>query len=203
MSTEKAPNILDRMASLIRTGPQAIALRFVDQFTRKMTGSPVWDLARITPQLYVGGQHYPSGWEEMNGEGITAIVNLREPHHCDITKGVGGAKHLHIATRDNTPPSLEDLDAAADFIHEEIEAGGKVYIHCGLGVGRAPTTAAAYFIKHQGMNTDAALKLIAEKRPFVHLTSSQKARLRSFEEMLHRPAADPIISAEDTVLEKI
>lgn len=173
-------NQISRMFSLLRVGPRALMMRFYDQFRRKTRGAPVWKLSRITPFLYVGGQHYPKGWEAMQHEGITAILNLREARHDDRAKGISGDCYLHLVTRDNTPVSLEDLHRAADFIQQIAQQGGKVYVHCGVGVGRAPSAAAAYFIKYQSMTPDEAIRFMKRARPFIHLTTSQKAQLQVF-----------------------
>jgi atypical dual specificity phosphatase len=182
----KPPSQFDRAMSLLQTGPRALVLRFVDQFRRKQTGAPVWDLSRITPQVYVGGQHYPKGWQAMLDEGISAVINMREAHLDDVPKGIGGEHHLHCVTRDNTPPTLEDLHSVADFTHEHVEAGLNFYIHCGVGVGRAPSAAAEYFIKHQNMNADEALAFIRKTRPFIHLTYRQQQQLHHFADDVRR-----------------
>jgi len=189
MSSETTPpNTLRRVISLLRTGFTPIALRFYDQTTRKRTGAPIWELSRITPQIYCGGQHYPQGWQAMEEEGITAVLNMREPVHDDAALGIGGTRHLHLPTPDNTPVSIEDLDKAADFIAEEVANGGKVYIHCGVGVGRAPSATAAYFIKHQGISAREAIQMIRKVRPFVHLTGSQGKQLFTYEQHLREDA---------------
>ncbi|MEM9953732.1 MAG: dual specificity protein phosphatase [Chloroflexota bacterium] len=183
-SLEKPTNSFLRIISLLRVGPRAIILRFYDQFTRKRRGYPVWNLSRVRPFLYVGGQHFAKGWHAMEGEGITGIVNMREAHLDDLTNGIGGQSHLHLATQDNTPVPFEYLHQAADFVAEERDNGGKVYVHCGVGVGRAPSAAAAYFIKHENMTTVEALATIRQVRPFIHLTDSQRRQLEKFEMQL-------------------
>lgn len=180
------PSPFNRAISLLRTGPRGLVLRFYDQFRRKQTGAPVWWLSRVTPHVYLGGQHYPKGWALMQAEGISAIVNMRESHLDDVPQGIGGDYHLHCITRDNTPPTLDDLHAAADFVHTHVDAGRKVYIHCGVGVGRAPTATAAYFIKHQAMTPDAALNMIRNVRPFIHLTARQQQQLHTFAASLQK-----------------
>lgn len=181
VSLEKPSNSFARIISLLRVGPRAITLRFYEQFTRKSRGYPVRGLSRVRPFLYVGGQHYEKGWEFFEKEGITGIVNMREAHHDDVAKGIGGESHLHLATRDNTPVPLDYLHQVADFIAEQKKNGGKVYVHCGVGVGRAPSAAAAYFIKHENMTTVEALATIRDTRPFIHLTGSQRHQLEKFE----------------------
>ena len=173
------PHPLTRVVSLAKTGPLPILLRFVDQFYRKLSGAPLWHLSEVTPQLFVGGQHFRSGYQTIREHGITAIVNMRESHHSDVTKGIAGERHLHLATLDNTPPAVADLMRGAEFARQEINRGGKVYIHCGVGVGRAPTMAAAYLIT-TGLSPEAALRQIKAVRPFIHLTARQRAVLDDF-----------------------
>lgn len=173
------PHPLVRALSLARTGPLSIVLRFFDQAYRKTRGAPLWRLCAVTPQLAVGGQHYRGGFAAMREYGITAVVNLRESRFSDELAGIGGNRHLHLATIDNTPPSLDDLFRGVNFISDEIANGGKVYVHCGVGVGRAPTLAAAYLISTR-LTPDDALRAIRAVRPFVHLTASQRAALDEF-----------------------
>ncbi len=187
----KPPSQLNRMWSLLRMGPKGIVLRFVDQGKRKLTGVPHWGLSRVTPQLYVGGQH--QNWDGMAQEGIVAVVNMREANFDDVAQGIGGSAHLHLPTRDNTPPTLDDLDQGADFIAQHIQQGSKVYVHCGVGVGRAPTMAAAYLIKYEHLAPSVALKKIRAVRPFIHLTSRQRHRLDEFQQYIQQvtPQTEP------------
>ena len=176
----KPPHPLARVGSLLSAGPRAVALRWYDQIHRRLTGSPVWRLSEVMPQLLLGGQHYPNGYCRMRDYGITAIVNMRQ-HHSDVNRDIAGDRHLQLATVDNTPPSIEDLRKGVRFISQEIERGGKVYIHCAVGCGRAPTMTAAYLIT-TGLTPKAALKRIKQVRPFVHPTKRQKMALERFAE---------------------
>lgn len=177
-ASPKPPHPITRIAGLLSAGPRAIALRWVDQIYRRTTGKPVWALSAVTPQLLLGGQHNKNGYAHMRDYGISAIVNMRK-EHCDIAKGIAGERHLHLATVDNTPPSLPDLMRGVEFIRGEIQGGGKVYIHCAVGCGRAPTMTAAYLIA-TGLSPAEALALIKNARPFVNLTRSQKKVLDDF-----------------------
>lgn len=179
------PRPIDRITSLIRTGPKALILRFIDQFLRQSRGHPVWSLSRVRPFLYIGGQHRSHGWQAMEAEGITSVLNLREVRYNDATKGIGGKTHLHLPTRDNTPISFDNLNRAADFIAQEVQNNGKVFVHCGVGVGRAPIAAAAYLIKYEKLSATEALAAIQAVRPFVHPTSAQKRHLEEFAKSLN------------------
>lgn len=115
----------------------------------------------------------------MRRRGISAIINMREQRFSDADAGIDGERHLHLATIDNTPPTIADLSRGAAFVSDEISRGGKVYIHCGVGVGRAPTMVAAYLIS-TGLAPEDAIQQIKQARPFVHLTGAQRAVLDEF-----------------------
>lgn len=180
MQTEsKPPNPLARIGGHLKIGPLAIAQRWFDTFHRRTTGAPVWQFSEVTPQLLLGGQHYyRKGYSRVRNHGITAIVNMRE-RHSDVDQGIAGERHLQLATADNTPPSIADLMRGADFIGEEIQRGGKVYIHCAVGCGRAPTMTAAYLIS-TGISPKDALKQIKKVRPFINPTKRQELVLKKF-----------------------
>lgn len=87
---------------------------------------------------------------------------------------------IYLPTIDRQAPTLAQVEQGLAFIQTVLAKGGKVYIHCESGVGRAPTLAAAYFIR-QGLNRAAAIALIARARPFVDLTEAQRALLHRVE----------------------
>lgn len=178
-SAAKPPHPLTRVISLTKTGPWPILLRFVDQIWRKISGAPLWQLSEVTPQLYLGGQHHIRGYQKMRQRGISAIINMRERRFSDVDAGIAGQRHMQLATIDNSPPTVADLLRGVDFARAEIARGGKVYIHCGVGVGRAPTMTAAYLIS-TGLRPQQALQKIKQARPFIHLTAAQRAVLDEF-----------------------
>lgn len=156
-----------------RRPPQIVFLRIYDQLYRRATGAPIIRFSRITPQLYVGGQHRRHGLPRMASLGITAVVNLRSEHD-DEAAGVALKRYLHLSVIDNTPLTPENLRDGVAFIREEIAQGGVVYIHCGVGVGRAPTMAAAYLVS-TGLTPDEAWAQLQGVRPFVWPNKRQRA----------------------------
>ena len=176
---QKPPNPLLRLGGHLKTGPRAIALRWADVLHRRLIGSPIWELSEVSPNLLLGGQHYyQRGYQRLLDYGVTAVINMRRLH-SDIDKGIGGERHLQLATVDNTPPSVEDLRRGVEFIGAEIERGGKVYVHCAVGCGRAPTMMAAYLVT-TGLEPDEALQRIRQVRPFINPTRQQQRVLSEF-----------------------
>ena len=79
---------------------------------------------------------------------------------------------------------MEDLQQGVAFIQHEIESGGKVYIHCGAGVGRAPTMAAAYLIS-QGDTPAQAIDRIRIVRSFIRPTRVQREQLQRYHTLVN------------------
>lgn len=148
----------------------------------KLTGVPLLQYSQITPQIFVGPQFNRRGKRQLEAAGITAAVNLRTEFD-DAAHGLALEHYLHLPTVDDAAPSIEHLQRGVDFIRREVESGGKVYIHCAGGVGRAPTMAAAYFIS-DGYSLDAALALIRRARPFIKIMPPQMAQLKKFESLV-------------------
>lgn len=144
-----------------------------------LTGVPLLRFGMVTPQLYVGSQFNARGKRVLEQQGFNACVNMRIEKD-DAAYGLALARYLHLPTIDDAAPTLEHLDQGVAFIREVIDQQGKVYIHCGAGVGRAPTMAAAYLIA-EGRSLEEALSMIRAARPFITITPPQMTRLQEWE----------------------
>ena len=153
--------------------------RLFDNIHRKLTGLPLLKRSKITANLFLGSQYSPIGLNKLKALGVTAIVNMREHSVYEEAK-YEGVKYLHLPTVDNTPPPMDTLIRGADFIDEEISAGGKVYVHCRQGLGRGPTMAIAYLLK-TGLTYDDAFKLVQSVRTFINPRPGQILRLKELE----------------------
>lgn len=148
-----------------------------------VTGVPLLQFSQVTPQLYVGPQFNAHGKRFLEMQGFTGCVNMRIEKD-DAALGLALTRYLHLPTIDDDAPSIEHLNEGVDFIHEVIDGGGKVYIHCGAGVGRAPSMAAAYLMS-TGCTLDEALAMIRKARPFIAITPPQMEQLKIFEAQLN------------------
>jgi len=152
-----------------------------------LTGVPLLRYSRVTPQLYVGPQFRRLGMRLLLREGIHAAVSLRGEFN-DADHGLALPQYLHLPTVDDEAVSFAHLDLGTAFIRRVISSGGKVYIHCGAGVGRAPTLAAAYLMT-EGHSLDESLAMIRRVRPFITITPPQMDQLRNYE-LLARAARE-------------
>jgi hypothetical protein len=144
-----------------------------------ITGIPFRRYCQITPNVFVGPQYRTLGKKKLKKWGITGSVNMRTEYD-DALYGLTFDQYCHLPTVDDQAPTLDQLERGIEFIHQVISKGGKVYIHCAGGIGRAPTMAAAYFI-HQGMQLEDAVELIRRTRPFIHIMPPQLDQLKMFE----------------------
>ena len=154
-----------------------------DHAVRIITGAPIRRVSEITPHLHVGGQYRRRGWPRLQARGITAVIDLRVEFD-DKDAGIAPPHYLHLPVPDDHAPALEQLQAGIEFIAEEIHQGGSVYIHCGSGIGRAATMAAAYLIS-TGLTADEAWAEIAAVRPFIRPTPPQREQIERFAASAH------------------
>ena len=191
------PDLFKQLSSLwygiVDQGPWVSFLGLAEFFMRFVTGAPIQRLSQITPQLHISGQHQGRGWRTLSKRGITAMVNMRMEFD-DQAAGIAPPRYMHLKIIDNTPPTLEHLQAGSDFIAQEIKQGGKVYIHCAAGVGRAPTMAAAYLVSTGRLPAEAWAQ-IRKVRPFIRPTAAQIAQVDAFAEKIRARSAAPVIEA--------
>lgn len=163
-------------------GPGATALWAFNHLFRVVTGMPYRPSSVVTPQLLLGGQHYAWGWKRMQRWGINGVVNVREEFD-DLEAGIAPEHYLHLPTPDDGAPTLDQLQQAVQFIEKVSSVGGKVYVHCMAGVGRAAIVTAAYLVS-LGDTPAEAWQKIRTIRPFIKPTEAQIAQLERFAEMV-------------------
>jgi protein tyrosine phosphatase (PTP) superfamily phosphohydrolase (DUF442 family) len=163
---------------LTEQGLRVTAWWAVDHAVRIGTGANLRKVSEITPHLHVGGQYRRRGWPRLEARGITSVVNMRVEFD-DNGAGIAPPRYLHLPVVDDNTPTLEQLQEGAAFIAKEIEQGGSVYVHCGSGIGRAATMAAAYLIS-TGLTADEAWEKIRAIRPFIRPTAVQLAQIERF-----------------------
>ncbi|MEP7291161.1 MAG: dual specificity protein phosphatase [Chloroflexota bacterium] len=177
--TKREPGALEYalhvLNQLRKQGLWFTLLEIIDQTVRRVSGAPTGHFTRITPQLHVGGQYSRKGWATLARRGVTAAVSMRGEYD-DRGEGFLPPRYLHLPTVDNHAPTLDHLHQGIDFITDELERGGQVYIHCWEGVGRGPTMLAAYLVS-SGLKPSEAWAKIRAVRPFIRPTVAQITKI--------------------------
>lgn len=136
----------------------------------------------ITPQLWLGGApHYPRDYDFLLQNGINAVVNIRAEREDDVNLyQAHDIVYIQLPVLDMTVPSPDILSQGAAFIHEQIQDGRTVLVHCAKGRGRSATLLAAYLMKYQNMPFAAANDLMRSKRSLTKLEGRHQRQLESW-----------------------
>ena len=134
-------------------------------FARVAELSPTrMNLSWITPSLAVGGAIHTRDIPHLREMGITAVVDCRaEASDDELAMARNGIEFLRLPTPDTHTLSQESLDRGVEWVRQEMVRGGRVYVHCSHGVGRAPELGACVLVA-DGFLPGSALELIRAKR---------------------------------------
>ncbi len=156
-----------------------------------ITGAPMMRYSVVAPGVLVGPQYRRNGLRRLAEMGVRYCVNMRIEFD-DAEHGLAPEHYCYLPTVDDEAPTLEHLRRGVEFVEEAVSAGESVYIHCGGGIGRAPTMAAAYFIS-RGYTLEDAVELIRETRPFIHIMPPQLEQLRRYEALMREGTGEGVL----------
>lgn len=92
---------------------------------------------------------------------------------CKVSKPINVEKHVIMQIEDHEDPINKErmekiLDSVTKEIHECLENGKNVLVHCLGGVSRSSTLVAGYLIKYQNLTVEESLILIKNIRKCVY-----------------------------------
>lgn len=113
------------------------------------------NFARVSDELYRGGQPTREGFSELRRMGIKTIVNLRETGTDRLGLRGTGMRYVHLRVNPNGPTDEE----VAAFL-EVLEEGENlpVFVHCKMGADRTGTLVAIYRVMYQDWPMEEAVK---------------------------------------------
>lgn len=142
-------------------------------------------------QLWLCGKHFigPDVDDALRQTGATAVVCLNEPHELE-DRYPGYVRWLRTDDRaiwhpvaDLHAPTAEAATALVAEVRRQLDDGQTVLVHCGAGIGRAGTLAAAVLLD-LGLGLQEALDHVAAHRPMAGPEAGAQR------ELLDRLAAD-------------
>lgn len=130
--------------------------------------------AGVAGRLWLCGKHFigPDPEQALARTGAAQVVCLNEraelvgryPGYVDWLLAEAGARATWFPIPDLHAPSVDELLPLVVDLRTRVTAGEGVLVHCGAGIGRAGTVAAALLLA-LGVGLPAALELVAASRP--------------------------------------
>ena len=130
----------------------------------------------------LAGSGMPTTYDELEWvlkQGVKSIVTMTE--NALPESWVEDVNYLHVPTTDLTPPDMDKIDTAVDFIHSRINNKEPVMVHCAAGMGRTGTVLACYLVKYQKYSAKDAIEKVRTERPGSIQSEVQELAIQFYE----------------------
>ncbi|XP_076044039.1 dual specificity protein phosphatase 3-like isoform X3 [Oratosquilla oratoria] len=123
------------------------------------------------PGLYIGDMGAATNKEYLKHVGITHVLNTAQGNKITTvnTKASfyedSGIKYKGIQLLDVPSANIKQyFDEGAEFINDALESGGRILVHCFMGISRSATIACAFLMLKRNMTAVEALTTLRKNR---------------------------------------
>jgi ADP-ribosyl-[dinitrogen reductase] hydrolase len=137
-------------------------------------------------RLWLCGKHYigPDPEGAMAETGADLVVCLcerpeleeRYPSYVEWLEANAGGRAVWFPVPDLHAPSAGEAGRLLTDLEERVRSGSAVLVHCGAGIGRAGTLAAALLMR-MGASAEEAVRTVAAHRPLAGPEAGAQSRL--------------------------
>ncbi|XP_076751620.1 dual specificity protein phosphatase 3 isoform X2 [Xylocopa sonorina] len=129
------------------------------------------DCDEVYPGIYIGDATTAKSKDYLQKLGITHLINAAEGNRFGFVNtdknyyADTNIKYLGLPLADLHSTDISKyFFTVATFIDEAIRAGGKVFVHCMLGISRSATCVLAYLMIKKGMRAINAIRTVRKNR---------------------------------------
>ena len=118
----------------------------------------VKNFVAVDGHLWRGAAPTTTGYRQLADAGVTRVIDLRAEDNVDVDGEwleTMGVDYLRIPVRDGQAPTPTEIN---EFLDAVAGADGTVFVHCGAGVGRTGTMAAAWLVATGEADATEALR---------------------------------------------
>ena len=159
---------LPPVQGLIVMADDAVYQSHMSAILRHSPGRNAEGPAQLLDHLYIGNWTDADNVPKLRECGITHVLNLaryrdssKSPYAPD--SGITGYKQIDADDRVGYD-IMQHFPAAIAFIEQAREDGGRVLVHCALGVNRSGAICAAYIMAYTRMDLLKTIKYLKERR---------------------------------------
>jgi atypical dual specificity phosphatase len=137
----------------------------------------------------LAGVRGPTGDDDLQflkNEGISVLVRLAEEHKACVTAEQVtkfGMEDHHFPVPDFTPPSETQIEQITKLVKDRLNAGQRVAVSCGAGIGRTGTTLACILISLCNP-VEEAFEILKNVEREAFETADQRAAIFKFAQKL-------------------
>ncbi|KAF8839313.1 phosphatases II [Paxillus ammoniavirescens] len=146
--------------------------------------APISVDAIIDDNVYIGNLSAALSQDVRKKLGITHLLSVCTEHTFESRPNA-----MAITVQDSEYEDLLiHLPDACNFIQTALDQGGKVLVHCVMGISRSTTVVCAYLMMSQRLSASAAIKYVRKRRPQVHPNYGFMKQLHAFADCRYKPS---------------
>lgn len=125
---------------------------------------------------------YGASRENIQARGVTLLINSAQ----ELPKQeIPGVESVKLFLDDVSHANIQIyFDRMADKMNDHLSRGGRVLVHCMMGVSRSTSLILAYLMKYKHMSLKSAYELVSMRRPIIRPNPGFWRQLLDFEKQM-------------------
>ena len=140
--------------------------------------------SELLDYLYIGNYSDAGNMDKLKELGITHVVNcapVKQTEESPYSEDIGIKGYMQVETVDQVDYDiLQHYEKVKIFIDKANKDGGKVLVHCAMGINRSGALCTAYIVDSQRKDLISVMKTMKEKHGSIVLNKGFQKQLMEF-----------------------